>query len=218
MIDWSAIDTVLLDMDGTLLDLHFDNHFWQHHLPRRLAELRGLDPATSRTELLARLDRERHRLQWYCTDYWSAQLAVNVTELKHEVAHLIAERPHAGTLLAQLGTRGRQRILVTNAHRDSLVLKLGRTAIGAGLDRLISSHDYGAPKEDPAFWHRLAREIDFDPDRTLFIDDSEPVLSAAEDYGIRHLLCIRQPDSKGLPRDGLRFAALSCFCDILPVP
>ena len=107
---------------------------------------------------------------------------------------------------------------MTNAHRDSLVLKLGRTAIGAGLDRLISSHDYGAPKEDPAFWHRLAREIDFDPDRTLFIDDSEPVLSAAEDYGIRHLLCIRQPDSKGLPRDGLRFAALSCFSDILPVP
>lgn len=44
MIDWSAIDTVLLDMDGTLLDLHFDNHFWQHHLPLRFAERHGLDP------------------------------------------------------------------------------------------------------------------------------------------------------------------------------
>jgi hypothetical protein len=27
-VDWSAIDTVL-DMDGTLLDLRFDNWFWQ---------------------------------------------------------------------------------------------------------------------------------------------------------------------------------------------
>ena len=37
MIDWSCIDTVLLDMDGTLLDLHFDNFFWSEHLPRTYA-------------------------------------------------------------------------------------------------------------------------------------------------------------------------------------
>src|SRR5688572_6670841 len=35
MIDWNAVDTVLLDMDGTLLDLHFDNYFWLTHLPKR---------------------------------------------------------------------------------------------------------------------------------------------------------------------------------------
>ncbi|HBT55971.1 MAG TPA: haloacid dehalogenase, partial [Pseudomonas sp.] len=33
MLNWNAIDTVLLDMDGTLLDLHFDNHFWLEHMP-----------------------------------------------------------------------------------------------------------------------------------------------------------------------------------------
>ena len=27
-IDWTQLDTILLDMDGTLLDLEFDNHFW----------------------------------------------------------------------------------------------------------------------------------------------------------------------------------------------
>ena len=26
MINWQQIDTVFLDMDGTLLDLHFDNY------------------------------------------------------------------------------------------------------------------------------------------------------------------------------------------------
>ena len=33
--DWRAIDTVLLDMDGTLLDLRFDNYFWLELVPRK---------------------------------------------------------------------------------------------------------------------------------------------------------------------------------------
>jgi len=52
MIDWRAIDTVLLDMDGTLLDLHFDNHFWQEHVPVRYAEKHGLPPARAHRLLM----------------------------------------------------------------------------------------------------------------------------------------------------------------------
>ena len=37
-LDWHTIDTVLLDMDGTLLDLYYDNHFWREHVPMRFAE------------------------------------------------------------------------------------------------------------------------------------------------------------------------------------
>jgi putative hydrolase of the HAD superfamily len=217
MIDWRAIDTVLLDMDGTLLDLHFDNHFWQHHLPRRFAEHHGLDPEASVQDLHDRFAREQHRLQWYCTDYWSSQLGLDVVALKREVAHLIAERPGARAFLEQLGARGRRRILVTNAHRDSLNLKLSRTRIGAGLDRMISSHDYGMPKEDREFWRRLAAEVGFDAQRTLFIDDSEAVLEAARNHGIAHLLCISQPDSRRAHRERLRFPALADFADLLPV-
>ncbi len=32
---WSRIDVVCLDMDGTVLDLRFDNRFWLEMLPRR---------------------------------------------------------------------------------------------------------------------------------------------------------------------------------------
>ncbi|MCP4043692.1 MAG: haloacid dehalogenase, partial [Gammaproteobacteria bacterium] len=35
VINWNSIHTVLLDMDGTLLDLHFDNQFWLEHVPLR---------------------------------------------------------------------------------------------------------------------------------------------------------------------------------------
>ena len=50
-LPWHAIDTVLLDMDGTLLDLHYDNHFWMEHLPQRYAELHGVSRAMAEMEL-----------------------------------------------------------------------------------------------------------------------------------------------------------------------
>ena len=32
--DWTQIDSILLDLDGTLLDLNFDLHFWLEYLPQ----------------------------------------------------------------------------------------------------------------------------------------------------------------------------------------
>lgn len=41
MLAWQEIDTVLLDMDGTLIDLHFDNYFWQRLVPERWGQERA---------------------------------------------------------------------------------------------------------------------------------------------------------------------------------
>ena len=64
MFDWSQIDTVFLDMDGTLLDLHFDNHFWLEHVPRRFAEARGVTLETAKRELLSRYRDIEGTLNW----------------------------------------------------------------------------------------------------------------------------------------------------------
>jgi hypothetical protein len=40
--DWNAIDTVLLDLDGTLLDLAFDNYVWMGRIPELYAQANGL--------------------------------------------------------------------------------------------------------------------------------------------------------------------------------
>jgi len=61
MIPWGDINTVFLDMDGTLLDLNFDNHFWLEHVPQRYAEARGLEPAAAKVELLAATAAARGR-------------------------------------------------------------------------------------------------------------------------------------------------------------
>ena len=214
-LPWGDIDTVLLDMDGTLLDLHYDNHFWLEHLPRRYAELHGISRAMADLELTPLFERNAGQLQWYCLDFWSTELKIPVRELKLETANLIALRPDADTFLAAIRQAGKRVIMITNAHRDSLSLKMERIELAPYFERLISSHDYGFPKESPAFWHALQADIGFDPSRSLFIDDTLPILRSARDFGVAHLLAVKQPDSKKGPKDTEEFAALGDYRDLL---
>ena len=210
-LPWNAIDTVLLDMDGTLLDLHFDNHFWLQHLPQRYAEHHGVSRALAEAELLPLFREHAGTLNWYCTDFWSRELKLSIRDLKREVAHLIALRPDADTFIQALRQAGKQVVLITNAHRDSLSLKLERIELAPYFDRLISSHDYGFPKEDQQFWHALQQDISFEPARSLFIDDSLPILRSAGHFGVGHLLAVRQPDSQAGPKDTEEFAAVEDY-------
>lgn len=214
-MDWQTIDTVLLDMDGTLLDLHFDSHFWLEHLPRRYVELHQLDEASQR-ELQARIVGEQGTLDWYSLAYWSRELDVDVVALKREVHHLIGLRGDALDFLQWLKNAHPRVVLATNADRASLGLKLPLTGLEPYLDAIVSSQDVGAAKEDQAFWHALQARQPFDPARTLFIDDNPRVLQSAQTYGIRHLLGIKRPDSQRPERELQEFIALDRFAEIFP--
>ncbi|WP_437879427.1 GMP/IMP nucleotidase [Pseudomonas sp. LRF_L74] len=214
-LPWSEIDTVLLDMDGTLLDLHFDNHFWLHHLPQRYAETHGISRAAADAEILPLFRGQAGQLNWYCTDFWTRELKLSIHDLKREVAHLIALRPDADTFLAAIKAAGKQVVMITNAHRDSLSLKMERVELAPYFDRLISSHDYGFPKEDQQFWFALRQDVDFEPARSLFIDDNLPILRSARQFGVAHLLGVCQPDSQGPLKDTEEFEAVADYRALL---
>jgi len=214
---WDEIDTVLLDMDGTLLDLHFDTHFWLEHVPARYAEANSLPIEKAREQLMKRYRSAEGTLEWYCVDYWSDQLNLNIETLKQEVDHLISLRPDVIRFLQALANAGKQRILVTNAHGKSLSLKMKRTPIGDHLDEIITAHDIGLPKESSDFWDKLQQKHYFLPERTLLIDDSINVLSSAEKYGIKHLRAILQPNSKLDPDPHDKFIHVDRFTDIFPI-
>jgi putative hydrolase of the HAD superfamily len=216
MIDWKKIRTVLLDMDGTLLDLHFDNHFWLEHLPRCYAARHGLPVDAAREELRRRFDSRRGTMEWYCLDYWTDELALEITALKRERAHLIAPRPDAIAFLAAIRRSGRRAVLVTNAHQASLALKLEHTELAAHLDAAISAHSLGLPKEDVNFWARLREFEPYEEESTLFIDDNVDVLESARRAGLRHLLLVAQPDSRVAPRTDAVFPLLQDFREIFP--
>jgi len=216
MIDWQQIDTVLLDMDGTLLDLHFDNYFWLHHVPQHYAAKHQLPVAEANDKLMKRFARERGNLNWYCVDYWSEQLQLDIAALKQEISHLIAIRPFVTEFLAELADQPQQVILVTNAHRKSLNLKLANTGIGNWFDEIVVSHDFRAAKEEQQFWQQLRITHPFDPGRTLLIDDTESVLESAHHYGIKHLLTLLQPDSKQPKKTESKFPGIHHFDEIMP--
>ena len=213
--DWQQIDSVLLDMDGTLLDLNFDNHFWQQHVPLRYAEARGLSQEAAGEELQARYHARAGTLDWYSVDYWETELELDIMCLKEEVAHLIAVHPHVVDFLAAIRTAGRRVTLVTNAHHKSLTLKMARTGLRDYFDELITSHEIGLPKEDPAFWERLRRRIPYDPARTLLVDDSLPVLDSARTYGIAVLIAVRRPDTRRPPKDTGAYLSIGDFSELL---
>jgi putative hydrolase of the HAD superfamily len=214
-LDWPAIDTVLLDMDGTLLDLHFDNHFWQAHVPLRYAEARGLPHEVARDELMARYHARAGTLEWYSVDFWETELELDIMQLKEEVAHLIAVHPAVTDFLAALRAAGKRVVLATNAHHKSLTLKMARTGLQPHFDALVSAHALDAAKEARDFWEKLRALEPFDPARTLLVDDSLPVLDAARAFGIRHLLAIRQPDTRQPPKDTRGYAAIDSFVELL---
>ena len=216
MIDWDQIDLLLLDMDGTLLDLNFDNHFWLEHVPRRYADRYSISREAAKERLLSRYRQIEGTLEWYCVDHWSRELGLDIALLKAEVDHLIAVHPHVVDFLRVMREQGRRSVLVTNAHQKSLALKLERTRLGGHLDAVVCAHDIGLAKEMPQFWERLQAVEPFDPRRTLFVDDSPTVLASAREYGIRGLLRVLKPDSRSPARDAEGYAAIHDFSELLP--
>lgn len=216
MLDWHKIDTVLLDMDGTLLDLNFDNHFWQEFVPLRYAELHDLSLADAKLELVPRFKAMEGKLEWYCLDYWSDALRLDIMGLKQELAGLIAVHPHVTDFLESVRVSQRRLLLVTNAHRESLTLKMEKTCLHTFFDDIVCSHDFGLAKEQFGFWQTMQNNHLFEKQRTLLVDDSLPVLRSAAAFGIAHLVSISKPDSHRPRREITEFPAIEDFRALMP--
>jgi HAD superfamily hydrolase (TIGR01509 family) len=214
--NWSAIESVFVDMDGTLLDLHFDNHFWREYLPQRYGEGRGLSLEQAQAELRPRFRAMQGTLQWYCLDHWSRELGMDILALHREQRQSIRVLPQAEEFLRRTRARGKRLVLVTNAHPDTLALKMEQTRLDAYFDRMVTSHILGAPKETTGFWQALAQVESFDPAATLLADDSLPVLRAARNYGLHHLVAMRRPDSHGPAREVEEFPAVESLAELMP--
>lgn len=203
-------------MDGTLLDLHYDNHFWLEHVPRRFAEKHGLPYDEAKVDLMKRYRAVEGTLDWYCVDFWSRELELDIPVLKQEVNHLISVHPHVVEFLEAVRKLHKRIVLVTNAHGKVLDLKMQRTKLGGHFDTVLSSHELGVPKESVDFWKRLQSIEPFAPDRTLLIDDSLSVLRTARYYGIGQLLAVQRPDSRRPQKDVSDFPSIRSFRDIMP--
>jgi len=216
LIDWNDIDTVLLDMDGTLLDRHFDDHFWLEHVPKRWAASNKISIEHAKKHLYQLFRSQENSLNWTDLDYWSERLKLDIPLLKREVEHLIAVHPYVIEFLLFLKHNRKAVWLVTNAHSKTLDLKMKTTRIGPYFDGVISAHEVGLPKEDDRFWGKLQNFICYIPQRTLLGEDSEANLATAERFGIRYLIYISRYSSKTVPRKSDRYPTIEYFSWLLP--
>ena len=216
MLDWSKISTVLLDMDGTILDLHFDNYFWLKHLPARYSESKNIPLSQAHNTLKAHYEKVAGTIDWYCLDYWEKQTNLSITTLKREVQHLIKLRKDAHDFLRALKQSGREIILVTNAHPDSLSLKIEQTQLDKYFDVLYSTHEFGVTKESQLLWERLQQKQPFDIASTLFVDDSINILDSASTFGIEHLLAVANPDSQKPTISISKYPSVTDFTTLIP--
>jgi putative hydrolase of the HAD superfamily len=215
--DWSAIRTVCLDMDGTVLDLRFDNLFWLEALPRRWGERHGVPVEEATRRLRARFDAKRGTLEWYCVDHWSEELDFDIASLKTELREHIRYLPGAVEFLDAVRALGKRLLLTTNAHPISLAVKDRHTGLARHFDALVSSHEFGVPKESVEFWARLAEHHGVDAASTLFVDDSAAVLEAARAAGVYCVYQLLRPDSTQPPRAPLPgVAGIAGLGDLIP--
>ncbi len=217
-LDWKEIDTVLLDMDGTILDRHFDDHFWLEHVPKAYAATNKIPLHTAKELLYTLFRSQENTLNWTDLDYWSDRLGLDIPLLKQEIDHLIAVHPFVVEFLLFLKQHGKDIYLVTNAHSKTLDLKMQKTRVGAYFDGVISAHDLGLPKEDGRFWGKLRERVPFDPETTLLGEDSETNLGTAAAYGIKHLIYVSRYSSKVPPKASETYASIHYFSQLIPSP
>ena len=132
------------------------------------------------------------------------------------MTHKIRYLPGALDFLRAVHEQDVRVLLVTNSHPDTLDLKDAVTGLADYFDSVVSSHHYGHAKESQLFWHALQEDVGFDVETTLFVDDSQPVLRSAQEYGVKMLVTVTRPDTSEPVRRNSEFRGVEGVGNLLP--
>jgi len=211
-----SCNTLMLDMDGTLLDLAYDNYMWLEHIPTIYAQKNGLTEAQAKEKLYGIMKKIQGKLIWYSLDHWSEVLDLDVAALHQDEHQRIDFLPGARKFLETVAAHDIDVFMVTNSHQRTLDIKAAVTGITDYFDGIYTSHALGHAKEDQSFWHALQDQVPFDTTRTVFIDDNTYVLQSARDFGVENLLHITNPDSGRPAKQDESFTGITGVADLLP--
>lgn len=214
-IPLDEIKFILLDMDGTLLDLYFDDYFWGHLVPEKYAEKHNITFGAAKEYLYKTYKQHELTLNWCDIDFWSKELRLDIPALKEQIRHLIEVHPHVIDFLKSMRRHRKKIFLLTNAHFKTVKIKFNKTQIGKYFDDVLCSFDVGYPKEFIEFWLKAEKKLKFDREQSLFIDDTEDVLKTAKEFGIRHLLFKARANSKSEPKKTEEFLTIHDFRELM---
>lgn len=184
-MNMSAIDTVVFDLGGVLIDWNprhlyrqlFDDeaameHFLMHVCNGPWNEQQ--DAGRPWHEAVATLSREHPQQAPMIEAYW------------HRWEETLGDALHETVaLLAALKRRGVRLYALTNWSGETFPVARRRFDFLTWFEGIVVSGDERLIKPDPAIFRRLLERHAIDPARALYIDDAPRNVAAAEKLGMR---------------------------------
>ena len=216
LIEWNAIDTVLLDMDGTLLDDHYEDFFWDVEVPKRYAAKYIITTKEANKRLQKLYYKHEKSMAWSDIDFWEKELDMKLWSIRHQLRHLVRLHPHTIRFLRFLKKHKKRIYLVTASHPKDIDFKFGYSKIGGYFDGICTSFDFGISKHDKLFWKNLQKKLKYDNNRTLFADDKEKIVRVAKSSGIKWVIVKSKSSSKKPANMPKNLLYVHHFDDIIP--
>ena len=199
----------LIDLDGVILNLDYDNFFWQKHIPKVYAELHKISFKDACLVTKQIFNYKRKTKDWYDIDYWSNMLNVDIKKEKEDNIEKIDIMKGAVEFLESLVKKNKNLFLITNAHEKTLKIKLKKYNIKKYFKDIICSHQLSYIKEEIQFWYILKNKLNISFKNSVLIEDTLDNLIAAHSAGLENLIYISKEESKSRIINPLTVKSLS---------
>jgi putative hydrolase of the HAD superfamily len=167
------IECLLIDMDGVILDNAYDNDFWQNQIPEVIADSKGIAFDDAKRLAIQIFNYKKNTKDWYDVDYWSNMLSIDIEDQKRSEKSFSKISLYDGVIdtLSVLKNKTKM-ILITNAHRKTLNIKLEKYNLTPYFDEMVCAHELNYVKEDIQLWYMLRSKYRLDYEKTLLVEDT----------------------------------------------
>ena len=167
------IECLLIDMDGVILDNAYDNDFWQNQIPEVIADSKGIAFDAAKRLAIQIFNYKKNTKDWYDVDYWSNMLDIDIEAQKRSEKSFSRISLYDGVIdtLNVLKNKTKM-ILITNAHRKTLNIKLEKYNLTPYFDEMVCAHELNYVKEDIQLWYMLRSKYRLDYEKTLLVEDT----------------------------------------------
>ena len=167
------IECLLVDMDGVILDNAYDNDFWQNQIPEVIADSKGIAFDDAKRLAIQIFNYKKNTKDWYDVDYWSNMLNIDIEAEKRSEKSFSRISLYDGVIdtLSVLKNKTKM-ILITNAHRKTLNIKLEKYNLTPYFDEMVCAHELNYVKEDIQLWYMLRSKYRLDYEKTFLVEDT----------------------------------------------
>ena len=204
---------MLVDMDGVILDNTYDNNFWQNQIPGVISKNKNISFEDAKRLAVQIFNYKKNTKDWYDVDYWSNMLNVDIEAEKRSSISFDRIQLYEGVTetLNKLKNNFRL-ILITNAHRKTLNIKLEKYDLNPYFENMICAHELHYVKENIQLWYMLKSRFKLDYTKTLLIEDTINNIKVGLSAGISQAVYLGDENYE----DSKKILKLSSINDIFP--